>query len=68
MRPDEMMDFLDELQDEAKSYDNFEDWFEYIKAYSDELKEQAAKEQNVKQRTGTVGCCSAYDNAWSKRT
>lgn len=43
VRPDEMMDFLDELQDEAKSYDNFEDWFEYIKAYSDELKEQAAK-------------------------
>ena len=43
VRPDEMMDFLDELQEEAKSYDNFEDWFEYIKAYSDELKEQAAK-------------------------
>lgn len=43
VRPDEMMDFLDELQEEAKSYDNFDDWFEYIKAYSDELKEQAAK-------------------------
>ena len=37
------MDFLDELQEEAKGYENFDDWFEYIRAYGDELKEQAAK-------------------------
>ena len=43
MRADEMMDFLDELQEEAKGFENFEQWFEYIKAYGDELKEQAVK-------------------------
>ncbi len=43
VRADEMMDFLDELQEEAKGYDNFEEWFEYIRSYSEELKEQAVK-------------------------
>ncbi len=43
VRPGEMMEFLDELQEEAKGYESFEEWFEYIRAYSDELKEQASK-------------------------
>lgn len=40
---DSFMAVLDELQEEAKSQKSFDKWFEYIKLYSEELKEQAGK-------------------------
>lgn len=43
VRAGELMEFLDEFQEEAKGFENFEQWFEYIRAYGDELKEQAVK-------------------------
>lgn len=38
-----LMSILDELQEEAKNQKSFDKWFEYIKLYSEELKEQAVK-------------------------
>lgn len=40
---DSFLAVLDKLQEEAKSQKSFDKWFEYIKLYSKELKEQAEK-------------------------
>lgn len=47
IRADDMMTVLDELQEEAKAHKSFDDWFEYIKIYSQELKEQAGKSRDM---------------------
>lgn len=43
LRIDDLMNILDEIQEEAKAQKSFEKWFEYIKLYGEELKEQAGK-------------------------
>lgn len=43
IRADDLMLVLDELQEEAKEQKSFDTWFEYIKLYGEELKEQAGK-------------------------
>lgn len=45
IRVDDMMDILDELQEEAKNHDSFDEWFNYIQEYGEELKAQAGKSQ-----------------------
>lgn len=44
---DDLMAVLDELQEEAKPYKTFKEWFEYIELYSEELKEQASKRRDM---------------------
>lgn len=43
LRIEDLINVLDELQEEAKAQKSFEEWFEYIKLYGQELKEQAGK-------------------------
>lgn len=43
IRADDLLLLLDEIQEEAKEQKSFDAWFEYIKLYGEELKEQAGK-------------------------
>lgn len=43
IRADDMFEILDELLEEARQQESFEDWFDYIQAYKEELKLQARK-------------------------
>lgn len=43
IRVDDMLEILDELLEEAKSQNSFEEWFAYMQKYKEELKEQAQK-------------------------
>ena len=44
VKPDEMYDLLDKLLEEAKEHKTYEEWFEYIEKYSEELREQRSKQ------------------------
>ncbi len=46
IKGDELMDTLNELQEAAKPYKSYEEWFEHIEEYKAELKEQAVNRQN----------------------
>ena len=48
IRADDMYEILDELQEEAKGHASFDEWFDYIRAYGEELKEQMKKSQSIK--------------------
>ena len=48
IRADDMYEILDELQEASKGYKSFDEWFEYIRAYGEELKEQAQKSRRMK--------------------
>lgn len=39
MKVEDLYEVLDELQESAKGYDNYDAWFEHIESYSKELKE-----------------------------
>lgn len=43
IRAEDMFEILEELQEEAKSQNTFEEWFAYMQEYKEELKEQAQK-------------------------
>lgn len=45
IRADDMINILDELQEEAKNHSDFDEWFDYIQQYGEELKDQAGKSQ-----------------------
>lgn len=40
MRVDELYDTLDEIQESAKGYQTYDEWFDHIKEYGEQLKEQ----------------------------
>lgn len=42
MKPVELTDILDEIQESAREFQTFEEWLLHIEAYQQELKEQAA--------------------------
>jgi DNA helicase-2/ATP-dependent DNA helicase PcrA len=43
IRADDMYEILDELMEEARMHESFEDWFDYMQRYKEELREQAKK-------------------------
>lgn len=47
MKPEELIEVLDALQESAKDFETMEDWFEHIAAYTEELKQQAARRNQV---------------------
>lgn len=53
VKPQELYEVLDELQDTAKGHKNFESWFQQIEEYSQKLKEQA-KQQREEQKGITI--------------
>ena len=40
MNPDDLEEILDQIQESAKEYHSTEEWFDYIEAYGQELREQ----------------------------
>lgn len=40
IKPEELYDILDELEDSARSYKTYEEWFKHIEEYGEELKKQ----------------------------
>lgn len=49
MRPEELYEILDELQEMSSEYKNYSDWFKHIAEYGEELKRQYAEKVNVKE-------------------
>lgn len=47
IRAEDMYEILDELQDAARSHKTFEAWFEHIRAYGEELKQQIEKSRRM---------------------
>lgn len=43
MKPSELLDILDEIQEASKEFDSYEEWLLHIESYQRELKEQAAE-------------------------
>lgn len=43
IRADDMFEILDELQEEASTQESFEEWFDYMQTYKEELQEQVKK-------------------------
>ncbi|NLP33871.1 MAG: ATP-dependent helicase [Clostridiales bacterium] len=43
---EELIEILDELQDNAKAFKNYDEWFGYMDEYREELKRQAARSQD----------------------
>ena len=43
MKPEELFDILDELQESARSFSTLELWFKHMEEYREELKKQAAE-------------------------
>lgn len=43
IRADDMFEILDELLEEARQQETFEDWFEHMQAYKEELQDQTRK-------------------------
>ena len=48
MKPEELYDIMDELAESAKPYKNYDEWFEHIAAYGEELKKQAKERMEKK--------------------
>lgn len=47
-RSDDMLEILDEMQEASKGYQSFDEWFEAIISYGEELKEQMEKSRQVR--------------------
>lgn len=41
MNPDNLMEILDQVQDSARDYHTYREWFEYMEEYGQELRDQA---------------------------
>ena len=48
MQEEELTQVLEELQDSAKGFDTYEEWFDYIREYTQELNRQSKKNQEEK--------------------
>ncbi len=48
MQEEELTQVLEELQDSAKGFDTYEEWFNYIREYTQELNRQSKKNQEKK--------------------
>ena len=48
IRADDMYEILDELQEESKAHQSFQEWFDYIRDYGEELREQSEKSRRMK--------------------
>lgn len=56
---DELIGIFDEIQESAKPYDNFQDWFSFMENYKEELQRQLAG----KKQTGDGVCLSTMHSA-----
>ena len=54
MNPEDLNEVLDALQESAKPYKTFEEWFDYIEEYTRQLKEQWQKRQENREGISLV--------------
>lgn len=54
MKPDELIDLLDELQESARGFKTYAEWFDHMEQYREELKRQAADIQRNKTDSITI--------------
>lgn len=59
IKTEELIDTLNELQDSAREYSTYEDWFRHISEYQEELKKQA---QNQKQNRNSVALVTMHSS------
>ena len=48
MKEEELLDTANEIQESARSCRTFEDWFDYIEKYGEEMKEMRRRQQEVR--------------------
>jgi DNA helicase-2/ATP-dependent DNA helicase PcrA len=54
IKPEELIDTLDELQESARDFKTYDDWFGYMEEYKQELKRQAADNRKNKNDSITI--------------
>ena len=54
IKGEELIDILDELQESARGFKTFEEWFAHMEEYKEELKRQAADNKNDKTDSITI--------------
>lgn len=54
IKPDELLDMLDELQSMAQPFTSYETWFDYIRDYGERLEEQRKKQTHLEQKEAAV--------------
>lgn len=54
LKAEELFDILDELQESAKDFKTYPEWFQHMEAYKEELKRQASDSRSVKRDSVTV--------------
>lgn len=54
IKPDELLDMLDELQSMAQPFTSYETWFDYIRDYGERLEEQRKKQTHLEQKESAV--------------
>lgn len=59
IKAEELLDTLNELQESAREYNTYEDWFRHISEYQEELKKQA---QNQKQDRNSVALVTMHSS------
>ncbi len=60
MKAEELFDILDELQENAREFKTFEQWFDYMEEYKEELKKQAV--QSKKEHTESVTIATMHSS------
>ena len=48
MKPEELFDVMGELEESARSYKTFDEWFEYVDQYKEEMEQMRRRRQEVK--------------------
>lgn len=54
IKPEELMDTLDEIQEAAKPFKTFEEWFTHIEEYGEELRKQAKMRKDTQEDSITM--------------
>ncbi len=54
MKTEELFDILDELQESAREFETYRDWFAHMEEYREELKRQAMDNRNQKREGVTI--------------
>lgn len=49
LKEEELTDVLEELQETARAYETYEEWFEFMRSYTEELKAQSEQKNQEKQ-------------------
>ncbi len=54
MKAEELMEIMDELQDSARNFKSYDDWFHHMAEYKEELKRQTAEYRKQKSDSVTI--------------